>query len=129
MRLKSDIVPVLDAAARGPLEDVCCEWYERPAVCVAMASGGYPGSYKKGFPISGLDVAAAMEDVQVFHAGTKIQDEKVVTAGGRVLGITALGDDISAATRRAYEAVDAISFEGAQYRTDIAGKAIQRLGD
>lgn len=129
MRLKSDIVPILDATARGGLENVCCEWDERPAVCVVMASGGYPGSYKKGFPISGLENAAALQDVQVFHAGTKIQDGKVVTAGGRVLGITALGDDISSATKRAYEAVDAISFEGAEYRTDIAGKAIQRLGD
>ncbi len=127
MRLKSDIVPVLDAAARGELEDVSCEWDERPAVCVVMASGGYPGSYKKGLPISGLEDAVRMEDVQVFHAGTKIQDGNVVTAGGRVLGVTAIGEDISSAVKRAYEAAGMISFEGAQYRTDIAGRAIQRL--
>lgn len=126
MRLKSDIVPVLDAAARGELENVSCDWDDRPAVCVVMASGGYPGSYEKGLAISGLDDAARMADVQVFHAGTKIEAASVVTAGGRVLGLTALGDDVASAASRAYAAVQKISFEGAQYRTDIAARAIRR---
>ncbi len=86
MRLKSDLVPILLATMDGTLEDTEPEWDERPAVCVVMASGGYPGHYEKGHPISGLDEAAKMEDVVVFHAGTKMQDGEVVTNGGRVLG-------------------------------------------
>ena len=127
MRLKSDLVPVLLATIEGTLEEVEPEWDERPAVCVVMASGGYPGSYQKGYPISGLDRAAKMKDVVVFHAGTKVLEGEVVTSGGRVLGVTALGDTIREAKDRAYEAVAKIHFEGAYYRTDIAQKAIGRL--
>ena len=97
-----------------------------PGVCVVMAAGGYPGSCEKGKPIRGLDDAQAMRDVMVFHAGTARAGNDIVTAGGRVLGVTALGDTIAAAKARAYEAVDKISFEGAYCRRDIADKAIAR---
>ena len=128
MRLKSDLVPILLASIDGTLEEMEPEWDERPAVCVVMASGGYPGSYQKGLPISGLGEAARMEDVVVFHAGTRLQDGEVVTAGGRVLGVTAIGDTIREAKDRAYAAVAKIHYEGAYYRTDIGQKAIDRLG-
>ncbi|NOZ21808.1 MAG: phosphoribosylamine--glycine ligase [Planctomycetes bacterium] len=126
MRMKSDLVPVLMATAEGRLEEAELEWHPQAAVCVVMASGGYPGSYEKGKEITGLDEANAMEDVVVFHAGTARKDGKIVTNGGRVLGVTALGDGIAAAQARAYEAVKKIHFEGAQYRTDIGAKALNR---
>jgi len=125
-RLKGDIVPVLTAIAEGNLQKADLEWDPRPAVCVVMASAGYPGRYEKGKPITGLDAAAALGDVVVFHAGTALKDGQVVTAGGRVLGVTALGDDIAAAIARAYEAVRLIHFEGAQYRSDIGARALNR---
>jgi len=125
-RLKGDLVPVLKAIAEGNLQKAELEWDPRPAVCVVMASGGYPGHYEKGKAISGLDAAAALDDVAVFHAGTALKDGKVVTAGGRVLGVTALGADIRAAIARAYEAVKLIRFEGAHYRTDIGARALGR---
>ena len=124
MRLKSDLVEVLEAVIDGTLDEVTMEWDPRPTVCVVMASGGYPGSYEKGKLITGLDEAAKLDDVVVFHAGTSERDAKVYTNGGRVLGVTALGDTIRAAKERAYEAVKLIDFEGAHYRTDIADKAI-----
>jgi phosphoribosylamine--glycine ligase len=126
MRLKSDLVPVLFAVLDGTLEDVDVEWDERSTVCVVMASGGYPGSYRKGISIEGLVEAGEMDDVVVFHAGTKRHNGAVVTDGGRVLGITARGDTIREARDRAYEAVAKIHFEGAHYRTDIGQKAIER---
>lgn len=126
-RLNSDIVPVLRAIAAGNLRDADLDWDTRPAVCVVMASGGYPIAYEKGKPITGLHDVAAMEDVMVFHAGTATVDGHVVTAGGRVLGITAKGRDIPAAIERAYEAVARISFEGAHFRTDIGAKALKHL--
>jgi phosphoribosylamine--glycine ligase len=95
-------------------------------VCVVMASGGYPDEYQKGKVITGLDEAGQLADVVVFHAGTKEDNGNVVTSGGRVLGVTALGANIAAAKARAYEAVERIRFDGAQYRHDIADKAIQR---
>jgi phosphoribosylamine--glycine ligase len=91
-----------------------------------MASGGYPGHYEKGKVITGLDAAGALKDVVVFHAGTALREGKTVTAGGRVLGVTALGADIRGAIARAYEAVKLIRFEGAHYRTDIGARALQR---
>ena len=127
MRLKSDLVPILLATIDGTLEEMEPEWDERPTVCVVMASGGYPGSYGKGYPIRGLDEAARMKDVVVFHAGTKLLDGEVVTAGGRVLGVTAIGDTIREAKDRAYAAVAKIHYQDACYRTDIAQKAIDRL--
>lgn len=126
MRLKGDLVPVLAAIAEGNLQKADLDWDPRPAVCVVMASGGYPGPYQKGKVITGLEAAAALDDVVVFHAGTAIKDGKVVTAGGRVLGVTAKGDDIRRAIARAYEAVKLIRFEGAHYRTDIGARALAR---
>jgi phosphoribosylamine--glycine ligase len=127
MRLKTDLAEVLMATAMGKLGDLEIEWDPRPAVCVVMASAGYPGPYKKGLPIRGLDDAAKLDDVKVFHAGTKRDGDRIVTNGGRVLGVTALGETLAEAQRRAYEAVSLIHFEGAQYRRDIANKAIRHI--
>jgi phosphoribosylamine--glycine ligase len=127
MRLKSDLLDLLEAVADDRLEDVAdrgIEWDARPAVCVVLASGGYPGSYPKGRFIDGLADAAKLPDVKVFHAGTKLDNNAVVTDGGRVLGVTALGDTLADAKRRAYEAVAKISFAGMHYRKDIADKAL-----
>ncbi|MBE0537268.1 MAG: phosphoribosylamine--glycine ligase [Phycisphaerae bacterium] len=124
MRLQSDLLEVMLAVCNGTLDRTVLKWDPRPAVCVVMAAGGYPGSYAKGKAISGLNTAAAMRDVMVFQAGTAKAGEDIVTAGGRVLGVTALGETIAAAKAQAYQAVDAISFEGAYCRRDIADKAI-----
>jgi phosphoribosylamine--glycine ligase len=124
MRLKGDLLEVMLAVCDGTLDRVSLDWDPRPAVCVVMASGGYPGEYEKGKKITGLAEAAQLEDVVVFHAGTAEKDGDVVTAGGRVLGVTALGDSIADAKAAAYKAVDKISFEGAYCRRDIADKAV-----
>jgi len=126
MRMKSDIIEPIMACIDGDLADTDITWDESAAVCVVMASGGYPGKYEKGREITGIDEAEALGDVKVFHAGTALSDGKLVTAGGRVLGVTALGDTIEAARKRAYEAVERINFQDAHYRTDIADKAIAR---
>ena len=123
MRLKTDLVDVMEAVIDDRLDRITLQWDERPAACVVMAAGGYPGSYETGKPITGLADAAAMPDVAVFHAGTHLQGKQVVTAGGRVLGVTALGKDLEAARKRCYEAVSKIHFEGAYYRRDIGAKA------
>jgi phosphoribosylamine---glycine ligase len=124
MRLKSDLVDVLEATIDGRLEEAGnLEWDSRPAVCVVMASEGYPGSYERCKPIRGLDEASRLPDVKVFHAGTAAVDGQVVTDGGRVLGVTALGDSIFAAKRQAYAAVKCIRWEGAWCRKDISDKA------
>lgn len=127
MRLKSDLLDVILATCDGTLDKQKLQWDSRPAVCVVMSSPGYPGDYEKGLPISGIEEAEKLGDVKVFHAGTAMKDDQLVTNGGRVLGVTALGADIKAAKERAYQAVGKIHFEGAQYRRDIADKAIQRL--
>ncbi len=127
IRLKSDIVPVMEAVVEGRLNECSLEIDERPAVCVVMASPGYPGSYEKGKPITGLESAGRMKDVAVFHAGTAQKDGRIVTSGGRVLGVTALGDTVKKAAERAYLAVSKIRWEGAYYRRDIGQKAIRRL--
>ena len=121
-RLKTSLAKVVTAAVEGRLASIGgLEWDRRAAVCVVMASKGYPGAYEKGKPISGLDEVAAMQDVRVFHAGTSIgAGGAVVTSGGRVLGVTALGEDVRSAADRAYEAVSHIRFEGCHYRKDIA---------
>jgi phosphoribosylamine--glycine ligase len=126
MRLQSDLLDVCLAVCEGRLEGITLRWDPRPAVCVVMASGGYPGDYEKGKIITGLEEAEKLDDVAVFHAGTSKQNGGVVTNGGRVLGVTALGADVAAAKARAYEAVDCIKFEGAYCRRDIADKAIRR---
>ena len=127
MRLKSDLLEVCLAVCEGRLDEVTLEWDRRPAVCVVMASGGYPGDYEKGKKITGLDEAGQLQDVVVFHAGTASKDGDIVTNGGRVLGVTALGAHIAGAKARAYEAVDKIKFDGAYWRRDIADKAIKKL--
>ncbi len=125
MRLQSDLVDVLEATVEGRLDEVApMQWDSRPSVCVVMASEGYPGSYDKGHAIRGLDEAAKLPDVKVFHAGTTTQDGQVVTNGGRVLGVTALGDTISAAKLQAYTAVKCIRWNGAWCRKDISDKAL-----
>jgi phosphoribosylamine--glycine ligase len=124
MRLKSDLLEVMLAVCQGRLDGVSLEWDERPAVCVVMASGGYPGSYEKGKVIRGLESAGEFSDVEIFHAGTSEKNGEIVTNGGRVLGVTALGDSIERAQQRAYECVKKIDFEGVYYRSDIAAKAI-----
>lgn len=128
MRIKSDILPVLLAAADGDLSDLSIEIDERAAVCVVMAAEGYPGKYAKGMPIDGLNAVRRMKNVEVFHAGTAEKDGKVVTSGGRVLGVTALADTIEKAIERAYAAVGKISWEGEHHRTDIGHKALKRQG-
>lgn len=125
-RLKSDLVPVLLACARGDLSGVELEWHDKAAVCVVMAAGGYPGDYAKGQVIEGLDAAAGIEDLTVFHAGTVLQDGKVVTAGGRVLGVTGLGTTVAEAIECAYRGVRAISWPKVHYRSDIGRKALNR---
>lgn len=126
MRLKSDLLEVCLAVCNGTLERITLEWDQRPAVCVVMASGGYPGNYEKGRKITGLDQFEQADDVVIFHAGTAEKNGDIVTAGGRVLGITALGQTIADAKARAYKAVDKIKFDGAYFRRDIADKAIKR---
>lgn len=125
MRLKTDLFELLLGAAEGKLDRLpALEWDPRPAVCVVMAAEGYPGDYPKGDPIRGLAEAAAVPNVKVFHAGTKRRpDGSVVTDGGRVLGVTAVGDDVAAAKLRAYQAVKLIRWDGAWCRKDISDKA------
>lgn len=127
MRLENDLLDVLEAVADGKLAEQELTWTDEPAVCVVMASGGYPGAYEKGKVITGLDAAGAEDDVVVFHAGTSCKGEDVVTSGGRVLGVTALGKDLQGAIDKAYAAVEKIDFEGAQNRTDIGRKGVARL--
>jgi len=129
VRLKSDLLEVLLAVCDGTLDRITLEWDRRPAVCVVMASGGYPDDYEKGKKITGLQEAQQIEDVVVFHAGTKDVNGDIVTNGGRVLGVTALGDTIKQAKKRAYTAVEKIKFDGAYCRSDIADKAIKGSND
>lgn len=124
MRLKTDLFELLLAAADGELRRFPqLEWDQRPAICVVMASDGYPGAYEKGLPIRGLEAAGKLEDTKVFHAGTAYSGERVVTAGGRVLGVTSLGNDLSDAKRKCYEGVRCIRWDGAWCRKDISDKA------
>jgi phosphoribosylamine--glycine ligase len=123
-RMKSDIVPIMLATISGELDMIDLEWYPQASVCVVMASGGYPGSYDKGKEITGLDSLKNQDGISVFHAGTKLSNGKIVTNGGRVLGVVACGEDIEDAQKKVYEAVNKISFDGVHYRRDIASKAI-----
>jgi len=124
MRLKNDLVDLIEAAITGELGLASLEWNDGPSLCVVLASRGYPGPYEKGLPITGVEEAEAMNDVAVFHAGTTRSDGMWRTAGGRVLGVTARGADIASARKLAYEAVRKINFEGMHYRTDIGLKAV-----
>jgi phosphoribosylamine--glycine ligase len=123
-RLAGDLLPAFEACVDGTLSDDLIQWRDDHCVTVVMASGGYPGRYEKGKVIAGLADANALTDVTVFHAGTGFDGDDVVTSGGRVLGVTALGRDLRSAVDRAYEAVAAVRFEDAHYRTDIAAKAL-----
>ncbi len=126
-RMNFDLAEAAQAVAEGGLDKVDWKWRPEPAVCVVMASGGYPGNFQRGLPIEGLKEAGELANVTVFHAGTKRNDRgRIVTDGGRVLGVTALGENLAAAAHRAYEAVDRIHFEGAHYRRDIAARALRR---
>jgi phosphoribosylamine--glycine ligase len=118
-RLESDLLPLLEATATGALSSLTPDWDEKAAVCVILASGGYPGSYEKGKNIGGLADAANLDSVEVFHAGTKAAGDDILTNGGRVLGVTAKADTLEAARSLAYQAADRISFEGVQRRNDI----------
>ncbi|MFD0677481.1 MULTISPECIES: phosphoribosylamine--glycine ligase [unclassified Paenibacillus] len=120
-RLKTDLLDIFLAAVNGHLEQMDIQWSDEAAVCVILASEGYPGSYPKGLPIEGLD---NVKDALVFHAGTALKDGQIVTNGGRVLGVTALGKDIAEAREKAYSAAEVIRFDGKHYRSDIAKKAL-----
>jgi phosphoribosylamine--glycine ligase len=126
-RLLTDLVDVMDAVIDECLEEIELRWDQRAAVCVILASGGYPGEYRKGYPISGLADVEGMQDVYVFHSGTRFEDEDMVTDGGRVLGVTALDLDVSEAIKRTYAAVEQIQFKDAYYRKDIASRALESL--
>src|SRR5213080_3035045 len=123
-RMKSDLLPLLEATIDGTIERCAIEWDARSAVTVVLASAGYPGKYETGKLISGIDEAAKLDDVQIFHAGTKRDGDEVKTAGGRVLAVTALGLTLEAARARAYQAVSRIDFENRHYRRDIALNAV-----
>lgn len=125
MRLKTDLLEVMLAVAEDRLDSIELKWDDRPAVCVVASSKGYPGSYKTGVPIEGIAAADSMEDVKVFHSGTAMKNNQLVTDGGRVLAVTALGTNTAAAQQRAYEAMKKITFEGMYYRRDIAHQAIR----
>jgi len=126
MRMESDLLPILEAVTEQRLKDVEIRWRPEPAVCVVMTAGGYPGAHDTDKPITGLAAAARLKDVMVFHAGTARVDNTIVTKGGRVLGVTALGADIPDAISRAYRAVEKIRWGGVHFRTDIGRKAVER---
>ncbi|MDQ7837527.1 MAG: phosphoribosylamine--glycine ligase [Thermodesulfobacteriota bacterium] len=129
VRMKGDLVRIMQAAIDGTLGNLSIDWDPRPAVCVVMASQGYPGSYKKGKIIQGLAAVSKMKDVTIFHAGTAIKGNSVVTNGGRVLGVTAFGSDYKQAIKRAYEAVGRIKWEDVYSRKDIGRKALKNKGN
>jgi phosphoribosylamine--glycine ligase len=123
-RMKSDLLPLLEATIDGTIDRCAIEWDSRAAVTVVLASTGYPGKYETGKPISGLEDAAKLEDIHIFHAGTRRVNGQIETAGGRVLAITALGSTIEHARGRAYDAAACIHFENCHYRRDIALGAV-----
>ena len=123
-RLENDLVELLEASVDGTLAGQELKWDPRASVCVVMASEGYPGAYAKGRTIRGLDNANALPHTKVFHAGTMKAGEQIVTNGGRVLGVTALGKDLGSARAAVYAAVERIHFDGAQFRRDIGAKAL-----
>ena len=125
-RMDFDLVEACLATADGTLDKFEMQWKPGAAVCVVMTAGGYPGNYERGHVITGLPAAGKLANVTVFHAGTQFQNGQIVTAGGRVLGVTGVGGDIADATRRAYDGVKWIQFAGAHYRHDIAARALQR---
>ena len=125
-RLKSDLLTALLAARDGVLSGFDLRWRDEAALTVVMASKGYPGAYEKGHEIFGLDAAASLPGITLFHAGTEMRDGKIVAVGGRVLNVTALGKDVAEAQSRAYDAVSRIQWEGSFYRSDIGWRALKR---
>jgi phosphoribosylamine--glycine ligase len=126
LRLESDLVDALDAAIDGRLAETSLRWLPGASACVVASSAGYPGSYKTGFPITGLDAAAQVPGVEVFHSGSSRAGGEVLTAGGRVLGVTAAAPSLEEALRLAYEAMAKIKFEGMYYRRDIGHRALKK---
>jgi phosphoribosylamine--glycine ligase len=126
LRLKSDLLPALLAVAEGRLADVALEWHDDAALCVVMAARGYPGVYAKGSEIKGLEAAGRDPNVQIFHAGTRREGDRILADGGRVLGVTARGDTIAQAKARAYAAIEEIDWPGGFYRSDIGWRALPR---
>ena len=124
-RLETDLVEILEALVKGRLNQIKVQWDSRASVCVVLASKGYPGKAEMGIPITGLQKVEALGDVIVFHAGTDLKDGQMITAGGRVLGVTARGENLAAAREKAYEAVSRIRFDGMQFRRDIAKKPLR----
>ena len=123
-RLETDLIEVFEASIDGNLASMDLEWSDQVSVCVVIASGGYPETYTKGKPINGIETADQIDDVKVFHAGTKAEGGAIVTSGGRVLGVTATGNDLEGSFKKAYQGTKKISFDGAYYRSDIGAKAI-----
>ena len=121
-RLKTDLMEIFEACVDGTLDKVDVQWEDNAAACVVMASGGYPVSYKKGYEITGLEDAEAMDNITVFHAGTALKDGKFVTNGGRVLGVTGVGENLDEAIKTAYEGVAKIDFKDKHFRKDIGIK-------
>ncbi len=126
LRLESDLVEALEACIDGRLSETELRWSPGASACVVASSGGYPGSYKSGFPITGLEAAARVPGVEIFHSGSALKDGELVTAGGRVLGVTATGTSLEEALARAYQALAEIGFEGMYYRRDIGHRALRR---
>jgi phosphoribosylamine---glycine ligase len=124
-RLETDLIEIIEAILAGKLTKLDIKWKPESAVCVVMASGGYPGKYEKGKEIKGLEKAAGHKNVMVFHSGTSLKNSKIVTDGGRVLGVTGLGAVVAAAIDNAYAGVREISFDGAHYRRDIGARALE----
>jgi len=124
-RLETDLIEILAAVIEGNLHQIDIKWKNNTTICVVVASGGYPEEYQKGKTVRGLEELEDMRDVVAFHAGTKFQDSKILTSGGRVLGVTAQADNIFQAREKAYKAVEKIYFENMYYRKDIAAKAIK----
>ena len=126
VRLESDLVDALEACIDGRLAETPLRWSSGASACVVASSGGYPGSYKSGLPINGLAAASQVPGVEVFHAGTALKDGKILTAGGRVLGVTAAADSLAQALARAYQAMAEIHFDGMYYRRDIGHRALKQ---
>ena len=126
MRLKSDLLPALVATVDGVLETFDLRWHDEPALTVVMATKGYPGDYRNGTEIRGLDAARAVPGVEIFHAGTRREGDRLLAAGGRVLNVTARGKTVAEAQQRAHEAIARIDWPGGFYRSDIGWRAIAR---
>jgi phosphoribosylamine--glycine ligase len=127
MRLRSDLVELLKAFNQGQLAAVDAHWSPNPAVCVVLASKGYPGTPEVGKVITGYAPAEVLGGVKIFHAGTRVEDHQLLSSGGRVLGVTATAEDLPAAIQRAYAAIGKLHFEGMQYRKDIGAKGLRRV--